>query len=87
MDSDSDSKDFPPSASTRIVYYEVTSSSSQSSNYEDGDSPPPSPTMPRWDCQTLDSADTVFGDPYDTQKNRSQHQDIPHPYIITTLYP
>jgi hypothetical protein len=47
-DSDIDSKDFPPIASTHKVDNEVSSSSSKSSDSENEDSPPLSPTMPRW---------------------------------------
>jgi len=73
MDSDSDSKDFPHSASSWRVDHEVSSSSSQSSDYEDEYSPFPSPTMPRWACHTLESTNTIVGDPSDTRKTRSQH--------------
>jgi hypothetical protein len=80
---DCDSKDFPPTASTHRVDHEVSSSSSQSSDSKDVDSPSPSPTMPCWACHTLESTGTLVGDPFDTWRTRSQHQDILHSYIAT----
>jgi hypothetical protein len=87
VDSDSDLEDFPLVSSTRRFDHEVPSSSSQSSDYENEESPPPSSTMPRWDCHTLKFIGTLVGDPSNTWRTRSHHQDIMHSYIYTTSDP
>lgn len=47
----------------------------------------PPPPRPRWARQTLESIGSLVGDPLDTQRTRSQHQDLPHAFIATTSDP